>query len=45
MHKRGRVVPAATAALLLFDGIGRSLGPRSDRPGSAVRVIAMRDEQ
>jgi hypothetical protein len=26
-------------------GVGRSLGPRSDRPGSTVRVIAMREEQ
>ena len=28
-----------------FRGIGRSLGPGSDRPSSAVRVIAMRKEQ
>ena len=41
----GSVVPAATAALLLLYGIGRSLAPRSDRPGSTVRVIAMREEQ
>ena len=45
MHKRGSVVPAATAALLLLYGFGRSLGPRSDRPGLAVRVIAIREEQ
>jgi hypothetical protein len=45
MHKQGSVVPAAPAALLLLYGIGRSLAPRSDRPGSTVRVIAMRDEQ
>jgi hypothetical protein len=41
----GSVVPAATAALLLLYGIGRSLAPRSDRPGSTVRVIAMREKQ
>jgi hypothetical protein len=41
----GSVVPAATSALLLLYGIGRSFGPRSDRPGSTVRVIAMREEQ
>jgi hypothetical protein len=45
MHKRGRSVPAATAALLPLYGIRRSLGPRSDRPGSAVRVIAIRRTQ
>jgi acetyl esterase/lipase len=39
------VVPAATAALPLLYGIGRSLAPRSDRPGSTVRVIATREEQ
>jgi hypothetical protein len=38
-------VPAATAALLLLYGIGRSLAPRSDGPGSTVRVIAMGEEQ
>ena len=42
MHKPGRLLPAANAALLLLYGIGRSLGPRSDRPGPAVRVIEMR---
>jgi len=41
----GSVVPTATAALLLLYGIGQSLGPRSDRPGSAVRVIAMREKR
>jgi hypothetical protein len=33
MHKPGRLVPAATAALLLLSGIGRSLGP-----GAIVRA-------
>jgi len=41
----GSVVPAVTAALLLLYCIGWSLGPGSDRPGSAVRVITMREEQ
>ena len=33
MHKRGRLVPAATAALLLLYGIARSLSP-----GAIVRA-------
>ena len=38
----GPLVPAVTAALLLLSDIGRCPRPRSDRPGLAVRVIAMR---
>ena len=38
MHKRGSVVPAATAALLLLYGFGRSLVP-----GAIVRAWPPRD--
>jgi hypothetical protein len=44
MHKRGRWSRRNRRTTALY-GIGRCLAPRSDRPGSTVRVTAIREEQ